>query len=108
MGAYYEQDPFGLHPFPKVLCICVLPVDGGLLDLRGLLSHRGVEEAEGHHRPSEGESVKRRIWPAISSEGTSTSRLKSGLYRRALQKPSSSLHSPPRLEVTSTRLSTPG
>merc|ERR1712154_11902 len=84
--AYYEQDPFGLHPFPKVLCICVLPVDGGLLDLRGLLAHRRLEEAEGHHRPSEGESVKRRILPAISSEGTSTSRLKSGLCRRPLQK----------------------
>merc|ERR1712241_557399 len=58
--AYYEQDPFGFHPFPKVLCICLLPVDGGLLDLRGLLAHRRLEEAEGHHRPSEGESVKRR------------------------------------------------
>merc|ERR1712115_29116 len=58
--AYYEQDPFGFHPFPKVLCICFLPVDGGLLDLRGLLAHRRLEEAEGHHRPSEGESVKRR------------------------------------------------
>merc|ERR1711879_1023503 len=92
----------------EVLCICLLPVDGGLLDLRGLLAHRRLEEAEGHHRPSEGESVRRRNSPAISSEGTSTSRLKSGLCRRPLQKLSSSLHSPARLEVTSTRLSTPG